>query len=88
MSVDDCEMTKTPVNTLIDHPPFEEQSLVDCEAILVCLANRRFVVARPNEPRDLWPLDGGWEKLRELKPGDEVVYKGDRTVVRALEVYR
>jgi hypothetical protein len=80
-------MTKTLTNT-IDSPSFEEHSLADCEAILVCLENRKFVVARPGEPRDLWPLDGGWEKLRELKPGDEVVYKGDRTIVRALEVYR
>jgi hypothetical protein len=76
-------MMKTP--TL---PSFEETSLEDCQALLICLNNRRFVVVRHDEPKDLWPVDGGWEKLRHLKPGDEVIYKGDRTSVRALDVYR
>ncbi len=91
-STDHQAMTKTKQNT-VNFPHFEDNScekdsLADCEAILVCLQNRRFVIARPDEPRDLWPLDGGWENLRELKPGDEVVYKGVRTIVRALDVYR
>ena len=46
--------------------------------MLICLSTRRFVVARPGEPRDLWPVDGGWEKLRELKPGDEVFTRAGR----------
>ena len=46
------------------------------------------MVARPGEPRDLWPVDGGWDKLRDLKPGDEVIYKGNVTTVRAVDVYR
>ncbi len=71
-----------------DLSTFEDVSLQDCEAVLICLNTRRFVVARPGDPRDLWPIDGGWEKLRHLKPGDEVIYKGNRTTVRALDVYR
>jgi hypothetical protein len=76
-------MMKTP--TL---PSFEEASLEDCQALLICLNNRRFVVVRTRQPKDLWPIDGGWEKLRHLKPGDEVIYKGQRTSVLALDVYR
>lgn len=74
-------------NTLTP-PTFDDVSVQNCEAMLICLNSGRFVVARPNEPKDLWPVDGGWQKLRELKPGDEVIYKGDRTTVRALDVYR
>ncbi len=67
---------------------WEDARLENCEAILICLNNRRFVIARHDEPKDLWPIGGGWNKLRELKPGDEVIYKGDRTTVRAIDVYR
>lgn len=71
-----------------DQASIEEVSLENCEAILICLNTRRFVVARHDQPKDLWPVDGGWAKLRHLKPGDEVIYKGARTVVRAVAVYR
>ncbi|MDE0862991.1 MAG: hypothetical protein OSA98_04330 [Rubripirellula sp.] len=74
-------------NTL-SPPSIEDVSVEDCEAVLICLNSRRFVVARPGEPRDLWPLGGGWDKLRQLKPGDEVIYKGHLTTVRAVDVYR
>lgn len=69
-------------------PPLDQASLQNCEAVLICLNTRRFVVARHGEPKNLWPINGGWDKLRDLKPGDEVIYKGDRTTVRALDVYR
>ncbi|MBD54330.1 MAG: hypothetical protein CMM05_04505 [Rhodopirellula sp.] len=72
----------------ISPPSVEDVTVEDCEAVLICLSTRRFVVARPGEPRDLWPVDGGWDKLRDLKPGDEVVYKGNVTTVRAVDVYR
>jgi hypothetical protein len=66
----------------------ENASLETCESMILCLQNGRFVVIRHNDPKDLWPIDGGWQKMRELQPGDEVVYKGDLTNVRAVEVYR
>ena len=77
-------MMNTPTFNL---PSFEESSLQDCEAVLVCLNTKRFVIVRYDEPKDFWPVDGGWEKLRDLKPGDEVIYKGDRTTIRAIDVY-
>lgn len=75
-------------STTLTQPNCDDVSVENCEAMLICLDSGRFVVARPDEPRDLWPVDGGWDKLRELRPGDPVIYKGDRTTVRALDVYR
>ncbi len=66
----------------------DSDALQQCDSVIVCLQNGRFVVVRYDSPHDLWPCDGGWEKIRELKPGDEVVYKGDLTTIRAIEVYR
>lgn len=66
-----------------------EQSLDSCDAILIGLNCRRFVIVRPDEPqRDCWPVAGGWQKIRDLKPGDAVIYKGTPTIVQAVEVYR
>ena len=66
----------------------EQTSLENCQAVLICLNTRRFIVVRHDEPKNLWPIDGGWDRLRDLKAGDEVIYKGDRTTIRALDVYR
>jgi hypothetical protein len=80
------EMTKTasiPKRTDDDRADPET-----CESTILCLNNRRFVVVRHDEPKDLWPIDGGWSKLRQLQPGDEVIYKGERARVLAVDVYR
>ena len=66
----------------------ERATLESCDSLILCLGDRRFVVVRHDDPRDLWPMDGGWPKLRQLQPGDEVIYKGQRTQVRAIAVYR
>lgn len=66
----------------------EPVTLETCDSLILCLNNRRFVVVRHDTPKDLWPVDGGWPKVRQLRPGDEVVYKGQRTHVRAIDVYR
>ena len=81
-------MTKSSPPEYRTETSVDDASIADCEALLVCLNSGRFVVVRPSEPKDLWPVDGGWEKIRELTPGDEVVYKGNKSIVRAVEVYR
>lgn len=68
--------------------PTAEPELDSCQSLLICLSTRRFVVVRTDEPENLWPIDGGWDKIRELKPGDEVIYKGQRATVRRLDTYR
>lgn len=88
-SANDSNMTNTPTKTrAFDLPSYEEASVQTCEALLICLSNRRFVVVHPDEQKDLWPVRGGWEKVRELQPGDEVIYKGEQAIVRAVDVYR
>lgn len=77
--------TKQPTSS---RQTLEQTALEDCDAVLICLNTRRFVVVRYAEPKNLWPIDGGWEKLRRLQPGDQVVYKGLIATVLALEVYR
>lgn len=57
-------------------------------SILVCLSNGRFVVIRDDKPRGFWPVDGGWQRLWQLQPGDEVIHHGDRATVRAVLAYR
>ena len=81
-----ADMSKAPI--IGESANDEHATLETCESVIVCLNNRRFVVIQPDNPKDLWPIDGGWQKLRELRPGDEVVYKGQRSQVRAVDVYR
>lgn len=81
-------MSKSLTQTSRDRPCDEQATLGTCESVILCLSNRRFVVVRPDDPRDLWPLDGGWPKLRHLRVGDEVIHKGERTRIRAVDVYR
>lgn len=71
-----------------DPQELQPEGLENCDSIILCLSDRRFVVIRTDTPKDLWPINGGWEVLRKLQPGDPVVYKGKRTEVRALDVYR
>ena len=64
-------------------------TLEDCEALLIGLSTRRFLVLRPAERQaHFWPVHGGWEKVRSLRPGDEVIHQGVKATVRAIEVYR
>jgi hypothetical protein len=78
----------SPGQSSLEELALEELTLDECEAILICLSTKRFVVVRTDQPENLWPIAGGWDKIRDLKPGDEVIYKGDRTTVRALDTYR
>lgn len=56
---------------------------------MIGLDMRRVAIVRPEEPqRDLWPIRGGWEKVRTLKRGDRVIYRGTLAIVQAIEVYQ
>ncbi len=72
-----------------NEPILAEPTVETCDAVMICLSTRRFVIVRPDEPKkDLWPINGGWERIRELKPGDQVIYRGSAATVRLLGVYR
>ncbi|TWU56505.1 hypothetical protein Poly51_24160 [Rubripirellula tenax] len=66
----------------------DQQTTDDCEAMIVCLNTRRFVIVRPSEKMNVWPCEGGWERIRQIHTGDRVIYQGKISIVRAVEVYR
>lgn len=77
-----------------DHEPIQgsDQLAVpndpaDLEALLVCIEPRRYVIVRHDGPQRLRPVEGGWEQLCRLQPGDRVIYEGTPTLVKAVEVY-
>lgn len=62
--------------------------LASCQAMLVGLGRGRFAIVRPDEPqRDLWPIEGGWDRIRQIQAGDRVIYRGQTSRVRSVEVY-
>jgi hypothetical protein len=67
--------------------PSATESIRDCQAMMVCLEGRRFVIVRPDEGCDLQFVDGDKSDLRELSPGDAVIYRGRESKVRAIDVY-
>lgn len=55
---------------------------------MIGLGARRFVIVRQgDEPTGLKRVAAKPERIRDLMPGDEVVYKGQRLVVRSVQVY-
>ena len=68
-------------------PPLDRSSLESCQAVIVGLGLRRFVVVRREGPPVLRQVEPKRERVRDLQPGDEVPYKGRREVVRSLQVF-
>jgi hypothetical protein len=67
--------------------PFAESPLEVCRALLLGLGPRRYVVVRRDCPIPLRSVRPVRNRVRDLQPGDEVVYKGQRVVVRSIEIY-
>ncbi|MDA8745168.1 hypothetical protein N9N28_11090 [Rubripirellula amarantea] len=65
----------------------DHSTLLNADAIMVCLEGRRFVVVRTDEPSELHFADETERDLRELRRGDAVIYRGKPTTVRAVGVY-
>jgi hypothetical protein len=58
-----------------------------CQALMLGLGPRRYVIVRRDAAiplRSLFPLR---RRIRDLQVGDEVLYKGQRVVVRSVEIY-
>ena len=64
-----------------------EANLESCEAVLIGFSTRRFVVVRRCAPSHLRLPGRTQKRIRDLQPGDRVLYKGQLQVVRSLEVY-
>ncbi len=62
-------------------------SLENAEAMLIALRSQRYVVVRRDRPLRLVPADRVCKRIRDLNPGDEVLYNGRRDQVVSLCVY-
>ena len=61
-------------------------SLEVCRAVMLGLGPR-YLIVRSDGPIPLRSLLPQRRRVRDLQPGDEVLYKGERVTVRSLEVY-
>lgn len=66
----------------------ETQDLLEtCEAVMIGLGTRRFTIVRRDEPPRIYSIHPRRDRIRDLRPGDEVLYDGQRHVIRSLQVY-
>jgi hypothetical protein len=68
-------------------PEETANALESCNAVMIGLGMRRFAIVRRGEPTHLRHVAGQRQRVRNLRPGDEVIYKGQRQIVRSLQVY-
>jgi len=61
--------------------------LETCEAVMIGLETRRFTIIRRGEPTRIWAIHPRRDRIRDLRPGDEVLYKDERHVIRSLQAY-
>ncbi|MCA9137234.1 MAG: hypothetical protein KDB00_10755 [Planctomycetales bacterium] len=54
---------------------------------MISLASQRFVIVRRNEKIRIWSAEQICRPVRDLRPGEQVYYNGNRDTVRALAVY-
>jgi hypothetical protein len=62
-------------------------ALETCNAVMLGLGARRFVIVRRGERSKLCHTDAPAKRVRDLRPGDEVIYKGQVHTERSLNVY-
>lgn len=74
-------------NNNTDQPTDDSATPNDQEARLFRIEPSRYVIVRPEGPQRLTAVDGGWEELCQVQPGDRVIYEGTPTIVKAVEVY-
>ena len=66
--------------------PPTKQFLENCNAVFIGFAKRRFIVVRRDPPSHLRLVEPRHKRIRDLKRGNRVIYKGEPQVVRWLEV--
>jgi hypothetical protein len=63
-----------------------ESPLESCRAIMLGLGSR-YVIVRRDDPIPLRSLQPRRQRVRDLQPGDVVIYKQAHCVVRSIEIY-
>lgn len=64
-----------------------ERKLENAKAIIIALRSKRFVIVRQNERKRLFPTNPICKRIRDLEPGDEVIYEGQSDSVMSLCEY-
>jgi len=75
-----------PVATL-NRPDPDASEREQCEALLIALASRRYVIIRRDGPIRLWSADQLCRPVRHFRVGESVYYDGKPDRVRAIGIY-
>ena len=87
LNLDSESRSETVSQVQLDQDQSESLSIFNCQAMMVCLEGRRFVIVRPEEHNDLIFASDAKSSLRDLDVGDQVVYRGKTSIVKAVDVY-
>ena len=68
-------------------PADRDISLDNCEAVCVWFGKLNCAIVWKDRPKYVRPVDRE-KRIRDLRPGDRVTYRGEPRVVRRVEVYR
>ncbi len=60
---------------------------VNCDAVVVSLSPTRHVIVRRDDAQRVVPVERICKAIRNLKPGDQVIYNGRRETVYGLSVF-
>lgn len=79
----------SPLVAAMNSPPAVNPSpcLESCDAVIIALQSRRYVVVYRDRPIVIWPMDRICRSIRTLRPGDKVRYKGKTDIVQVMKVY-
>ena len=80
---------KSPPESSHPFVPSAGESLDDCDAVIIALKAMvgppRYVIVRQDErQRRMFPTERICKRIRDLQPGDEVIYNGRRETVHGL----
>ena len=89
----DAMIQTSPNETILSHDHLpesemsESRSLFNCQAMLVGLKGGRFIVVRLDEASEMAFVNATKKDLRDMDAGDEVIYRGKRSIVQAVDYY-
>ena len=64
--------------------PSKFSRLENCDAVMVALSRTRFAIIHRDDAKRMVPAERICKRIRDLKPGDEVIYNGRRETVHGL----
>ena len=61
--------------------------LENCDAVIVGLSPTRYAIIRRDEAARLVPVERICKRIRDLRPGDEVIYNGQRETIHRISAF-